>query len=246
MPPASRRMGPTVHHNQILSRLNGIHADYIGRRAREVSFVHGDIIGKTGQTIEDVIFPRSGMISLVVDLRTGGRIESAMIGCLGVIGGASLFGADVHTSTAFAQLPGTGWVLKASDLSELAERSPEVRRLMFRNEQYLLAQAQQTAACNAKHRIPQRLATWIVRAQHASGENEFLLTQEYLAQMLGVQRASVSMFAGALQDKGLIFYRRGRVRIIDRSGLEAEACECHDTLHRQHAHLFGHTADQSA
>ena len=64
--------------------------------------------------------------------------------------------------------------------------------------------------------------------------------------MLGVQRASISMFAGALQEKGLIFYRRGRVRILDRSGLEAEACECHDTLHRRHAHIFGHTADQSA
>ena len=235
-----------MHHNQILSQLNGIHADFIGRRARQVSFVHGDIIGEMGRPIDDIVFPRSGMISLVVDLRDGGRIESAMIGCHGVVGGASVFGGDVHLSTAFAQLPGTGWVLKASDLIELAERSPEVRHLMFRNEQYLLAQAQQTAACNAKHRIPQRLATWILRARHASGENEFLLTQEYLAQMLGVQRASVSMFAGALQEKGLIFYRRGRVRILDRGGLEAEACECHETLHSRHAQLFGHTVDQSA
>jgi len=235
-----------VHQNRILSRLNGVHADFIGRRARQVSFVHGDIIGEIGQPIDDVIFPRSGMISLVVDLRDGGRIESAMVGCLSVVGGASVLGAEVHMSTAFAQLPGTGWVLKASDVAELAERPLDVRRLMFRNEQYLLAQAQQTAACNAKHRIPHRLATWILRAWHASGENEFILTQEYLAQMLGVQRASVSMFAGALQEKGLIFYRRGRVRIIDRGGLEAEACECHDALQRRHAHLFGHAADQTA
>lgn len=245
MPPAYAGWA-AVHHNQILSRLNGAYADFIGRRARQVSFVHGDIIGEIGRPIDDIIFPRSGLISLVVDLRDGGRIESAMVGCLSVVGGASVLGADVHLSTAFAQLPGTGWVLKASDVIELAERSLDVRQLMFRNEQFLLAQAQQTAACNAKHRIPHRLATWILRARHASGENEFILTQEYLAQMLGVQRASISMFAGALQEKGLIFYRRGRVRIIDRSGLEAEACECHETLHRRHAHIFGHTADQSA
>jgi Mn-dependent DtxR family transcriptional regulator len=148
-------------------------------------------------------------------------------------------------NTAFAQLPGNGWLLKVADAMELCRRTPATRDLFFRNEEYILVQAQQTAACNAKHRIPQRLATWILRAQYDSGEEELVLTQEYLAQMLGVQRASVSMFAGVLQEKGLVSYRRGRVRVLDSAGLAREACECHAALRDHHRHLLGHEADQS-
>jgi CRP-like cAMP-binding protein len=233
-----------MHHNDILSRLHRSHPDFVTRQARQVSYVHGDIVGEAGAPIEDVLFPSSGMISLVVDLADGDRIEAGMVGRRGMVGSSALFGSRTHLTTAFAQLPGSGWSMRASDLIELADREPGVRELFFRNEQYTLAQAQQTAACNAKHRIPQRLAAWILRAHYDSGEDELLLTQEYLAQMLGVQRASVSMFAGGLQDKGLIFYRRGRVRILDRAGLEAEACECHATLRGRHSRLFEHAAVQ--
>ena len=227
-----------MHHNEILARLHQEHPDIVTRRARQINYVHGDIFGESGSPIEEVLFPSSGMISLVVDLSDGDRIEAGMVGRRGMIGGSVLFGGRTHLSTSFTQLPGNGWTVKAADLLDLADSAQGVRDLMFRNEQYTLAQAQQTAACNAKHRIPQRLATWILRAQFDSGDEELLLTQEYLAQMLGVQRASVSMFAGTLQDKGLIFYRRGRVRILDREGLEREACECHATLRSRHMRLF--------
>lgn len=235
-----------MHHNEILARLHQSHPDFVTRRARQITYVHGDVFGETGGPIDDLLFPSSGMISLVVDLADGDRIEAGMVGRRGMVGGSALFGGSTHLCTSFAQLPGNGWTIKAADLVELAERSPSVRDLMFRNEQYTLAQAQQTAACNARHRIPQRLATWILRAQFDSGDDELLLTQEYLAQMLGVQRASVSMFAGALQDKGLIFYRRGRVRVLDRAGLEREACECHATLRTRHMRLYESEACQSA
>lgn len=235
-----------MHRNDILGQLHERHADFVTARARQITYVHGDVIGEAGRPIDEVVFPSSGMISLVVDLNDGDRIEAAMVGRRAAIGGAVLFGARVHLNTAFAQLPGSGWILKASDLVELAQRAPDVRHLFFRNEQYLLAQAQQTSACNAKHRIPQRLATWILRAQFDSDEEELLLTQEYLAQMLGVQRASVSMFAGALQEKGLIFYRRGRMRVLDRAALEQEACECHATLRQHHRQLCEDEVNQSA
>src|SRR3569623_2934351 len=195
-----------MHHNVILARLLLEHPDFVTRRARQINFVHGDIFGESGSPIEEVLFPSSGMISLVVDLNDGDRIEAGMVGRRGMIGGSALFGGRTHLCTSFAQLPGNGWIIKAADLTELAERSAGIRDLIFSNEQYTLSQAQQTAACNAKHRIPQRLATWLLRAQFDPGEDELLLTQEFLAQVLGVQRASVSMFAGALQDKGLIFY----------------------------------------
>jgi CRP-like cAMP-binding protein len=235
-----------MRRNTILARLHNAHPDFIAARARPLSFSHGDVIGESGGPIDQILFPSSGMISLVVDLDGSDRIEAAMVGQHGAVGGSALFGAKTHLSTAFAQLPGTGWLLRAADAIELAERAAPVRELFFRNEQYILAQAQQTAACNAKHRIPQRLATWILRAQHDSGEDELALTQEYLAQMLGVQRASVSMFAGALQEKGMIFYRRGRVRVLDRGGLEQEACACHARLRGHQAHIFRHEVDQSA
>ena len=227
-----------MHHNEILARLHQSHPDFVTRRARQVTYVHGDLFGETGRPIDDLLFPSSGMISLVVDLADGDRIEAGMVGRRGMVGGSALFGGRTHLCTSFAQLPGNGWIIKADDLIELADRSSGIRDLVFSNEQYTLSQAQQTAACNAKHRIPQRLATWILRAQYDTGEDELLLTQEFLAQMLGVQRASVSMFAGALQDKGLIFYRRGRVRVLDREGLAHEACECHATLRNRHRNLF--------
>lgn len=237
----------TVHyHNHILSFLHGRFPEFVAQRARQLSFVHGDIIGEAGQPIERVFFPSSGMISVVVDLRDGGRVEAAMLGRKNAVGGSVVFGGRAHLNTSFAQLPGSGWSLKAADLVALAERENDVRNIFFDNEQYLLAQAQQTAACNARHVIPQRLATWILRASDASGGDELTLTQEYLAQMLGVQRASVSMFAGALQDKRLIFYRRGRVKILDRQGLEQQACECHAVLRRQHAKLFEPDISQPA
>jgi CRP-like cAMP-binding protein len=235
-----------MHHNEILARLHQSHPDFVTRHARQITYVHGDVFGQTGRPIDDVLFPSSGMISLVVDLADGDRIEAGMVGRRGMVGGSALLGGRTHLCTSFAQLPGNGWTIKAHDLIALADGTPGIRELMFSNEQYTLSQAQQTAACNAKHRIPQRLATWILRAQFDTGEDELLLTQEYLAQMLGVQRASVSMFAGALQDKGLIFYRRGRVRVLDREGLEREACECHATLRNRYMRLFESEVCQNA
>lgn len=232
------------YHNDILSSLHRRFPEIVGQRARQMSFAHGDIIGETGQSIETVFFPSSGMISIVVDLRDGGRVEAGMVGHRNAVGGAVAFGGRDHLNTSFAQIPGSGWSLKAADVIELAGRENEVRNILFANEQSLLAQAQQTAACNARHVISKRLATWILRAADASGDEELALTQEYLAQMLGVQRASVSMFAGALQDKGLIFYRRGRVRILNREGLEQQACECHAVLRRQDTKLFESDARQ--
>lgn len=235
-----------MNRNDILASLHEAHPDFIAARARQISFTHGDILGEAGQPIDDILFPNGGMISLVVDLHDGDRIETAMVGRHGAIGGAALFGARTHLNTAYAQLPGRGWMLKADDLSKLVEQTPRARDLFFRNEQYVLAQAQQMAACNAKHRIAQRVATWILRAQYNSGEDELLLTQDFLAQMLGVQRASVSLFAGGLQEKGLIFYRRGRVRVLDQAGLEQQACECHATLRGHYAHIFRRQMNESA
>lgn len=218
-----------MQQNKILSALVQRHPE-CRERLRRRDYVHGDMIGKSGDPIVDVLFPVSGLISIVVALRSGDLVEAAMVGCDGIVGGSALFGARRHLGSSFAQLPGSGWTMRVSDLAEIFARDAQLRQMLFAYEQFLLAQAQQTAACNARHHIPQRLSSWLLRARDATGDNELLLTQEFLAQMLGVQRASVSMFAGQLQDKDLIRYRRGRVNVMNADGLAHEACECHASL----------------
>jgi CRP-like cAMP-binding protein len=234
-----------MHKNNLLEVLARSQADALRNRLTSIDFVHGDVLAEAGAPIERVIFPRSGLVSLVVDLAEGDRIEAAMVGHDGAVGGAAAFAATHHMSTAFAQLPGSAWVMKAGDLIDFATASREFRTALFLQEQFLLAQAQQTAACNAKHNIPQRLCSWLLRAQDMVSTDELLLTQEHLAQMLGVQRASVSMFASQLQDKGLIHYRRGRVHIVDPNRLASEACDCHASLREQRARLFQELPEQA-
>ena len=218
-----------MQQNKILSALVDRHPECRERLKRR-DYVHGDVVGKAGDPIVDVLFPSSGLISVVVNLRGGDLVEAAMVGCDGVVGGGAVSSAKQHLGSSFAQLPGSGWTMHAADLAAIVQNDAPMRALLFAYEQFLLAQAQQTAACNARHHIPQRLSSWLLRARDATHENELLLTQEYLAQMLGVQRASVSMFAGQLQDKDLIRYRRGRVNVMNVDALAQEACECHLVL----------------
>jgi CRP-like cAMP-binding protein len=219
-----------MYGNRLLDALSRSQPEALRSRLTTIDFVHGDLVAEASAGIRRAVFPRSGLISMVVDLKDGDRIEAAMIGYDGAVGGAAAFGASIHLCTAFAQLP---------DLIDLAAADRAFRNALFAHEQFLLAQAQQTAACNAKHTIPQRLSTWLLRARDVAGADELLLTQEHLAHMLGVQRASVSMFASQLQEKGLIHYRRGRLHVVDERGLAAEACECHTSLRQRHQDLLG-------
>jgi CRP-like cAMP-binding protein len=218
-----------MQQNRILSALIQRQPEIRSRLAR-VDFVHGDMFGRVGEPIRHAVFPTSGMVSIVVALGDGDLVEAAMVGRDGMIGGSAAFGTLEHLNSCFCQLPGTAYQLPAAELSDIARRDEAVRSLLFAYEQFLLAQAQQTAVCNAKHHIMQRLSSWLLRAQDTIGANEMFLTQEYLAQMLGVQRASVSGFAGKLQDMELIRYRRGRLSIVDGAGLARQACKCHSRL----------------
>jgi CRP-like cAMP-binding protein len=161
-----------------------------------------------------------------------------MVGRNGIIGAAAAFGVVQSDSTMVVQLAGAGWSIDVEPIASLANSDDRVRAVLFRNERFLLMQAQQTAGCNARHPIPQRLASWLLRLRDIAGEGQYYLTQEYLAQMLGVQRAAVSGFASELQDKGLIQYRRGNLSILDVNNLKKEACECYGMLHQRYQALF--------
>jgi CRP-like cAMP-binding protein len=169
------------------------------------------------------------------DLRTRWRTR----GNEGLVGLAALLGAEGSESQTLAEIPGTALRLPAAVLVAAVDAQPALRRLLLRYTQAYLTQVAQGAACNRLHGIEARCARWLLMTHdRVGGSDAFPLTQEFLAIMLGVRRAGVSVAAGALQDAGLIRYRRGGIRVLDRAGLEAAACECYGVVRRQYDRLL--------
>jgi CRP-like cAMP-binding protein len=223
----------SAHPNGFLRNLSKSDHDALSRLATVHSFPQGEVIAEIGTPIDRVFFVNSGMISLVVPLQDGGAIEAGVVGRNEVFGGCAALGLKCHVNTAVVQMEASASVIKASDLAKAADASPSLRLAFVLQEQFLLAQAQQSAACNGVHHIRQRLATWLLRVSDRAQQEDLQLTQEFLSQMLGVQRASVSLAASELRDEGMITYRRGHVRITDRERLEQTACECNSAVRKQ-------------
>ncbi len=216
----------------------------ITERLKPMPLDMGQMLGETGAPIEQVVFPTAGLISVVTELSSGERIETALIGRSGVLGASVAFGAKFHISTSFVQMAGSALVMRASDFAEFARQRDDLRALLFKHEEYLLAQSQQSVACNARHQIAMRLATWLIRSRDAAGQTNLQMTQEFLAQMLGVQRASVSLVAAELQEEGLIRYRRGNIEIVNEKKLIERACECCQAVRMQYRRLFDGSGGQ--
>ena len=232
--------------NRLIDALPAETAVAIKQRLKPVMLELGAILGESGAPITQAVFPRTGLISVVTELSSGERIETALIGRSGVLGGSAPFGAGVHISTSFAQMTGDALTMRAAELTDLARDDETLRNARYTHEEYILAQSQQSVACNARHQISERLATWLMRARDSVEHNVLTLTQEFLAQMLGVQRASVSLVAAKLQDEGLIRYRRGRIEIIDEKKLGERACECCHVVRMQYRRLFGDGSKSAA
>ena len=198
----------------------------------------GDVLGEPGQTISKVYFPQSGIISLVVDLSVGDTIETAMIGRDGALHAASALDGKVCLNRAIVQLAGFASVIAVEHLINVADQHRDFRALLIRHEQVLFAQAQQSAACNASHLVEARLCRWLLRTRDLAGGDDLAVTQEFLAQMLGVQRTSVSITANMLQKAGYISYKRGHVRLLNVEGLKDAACECYDAVHEHYERML--------
>jgi CRP-like cAMP-binding protein len=224
--------------NHLLENLTGALAADVRRRLTPLDYVSGDILAEPNTPIDSIIFPRSGLISIVVALDCGDQVEVGIIGRRGMLGGSAILGAERHLHMAICQLSGAAWTMRVADAMEVAAASAEFRELFLAQEQYLLAEARQFGACNAKHLLTQRLCSWLLRAHEEAGASELLITQELMAKMLGVQRASVSMLAGQLQDEEFIGYRRGRISVLNPDGLRERSCSCHRVLKEQYERLF--------
>jgi CRP-like cAMP-binding protein len=182
------------------------------------------------ELITDIYFPIDAVISLVVPLSSGEIIETAMTGRDGVIGAGAALNGRISLNQAIVQIGGQILRCAVEPLKNILKEHPEIQALIGAHEQALFAQAQQSAACNATHAIENRLARWLLRAADLHGSDELPLTQEYIAQMLGVRRTSVTVVARTLQEAGMIRYRRGHIKLLDIPALQETACECYQTI----------------
>jgi CRP-like cAMP-binding protein len=216
--------------NQFLASLSGANFERLRPHLKHFELVYQTVLFEAGDTVNRVFFPHSGVISLVVGLNGGDLIEAAMVGHDGVVGASSALNGRISMSTAIVQLPGVASVLEIERLRAFADENQDLRNFLIRHEQVLFAQAQQSAACNASHTIEARLCRWLLRLRDLASSDDILITQEFLGQMLGVRRSSVSLVASTLQAAGLISYRRGRLRITDLQGLQDASCECYGAV----------------
>lgn len=186
----------------------------------------GLVLQEPEQRIEHVYFIDSGMVSLVAMMQDGAAIETATLGREAVLGSLSALGAHKAGTRAVVQIDATAWRMPAADFRTAVSQSPILRKVALLSSELMLAQMQQTAACNALHTADRRLCRWIVQVRDRIDDDVIRLTHDFLAQMLAVRRPTVSLIAYGLQQAGLIRYQRGKIAILDRAGLERGACEC--------------------
>jgi CRP-like cAMP-binding protein len=216
--------------NRLLANLVASDFELVGAHLRDFPLEHSFVLAAAGDELKCAYFPHSGIISLVVRLVHGDATEVAMIGRDSVFGASAALIGPTALTTAIVQSPGMSSTLPIKWLHDAADRSKSFRTALMRHEQAVFVQAQQSAACNASHPARSRLARWLLRARDASGSDELFFTQEFLGQMLGVQRNAVSHVANSLKEKGLIKFSRAQIRIMDVAGLKAVACECYETV----------------
>jgi CRP-like cAMP-binding protein len=232
-PPLTRQL-EHGRFNRFLATLPPHDFSLLAPHLRTVALERGAMLHDVGDQIEQVYFPHTGMVSLVAVMQSGPIVETATIGRAGVIGAGAGLGASTATARSVVQLPGTAAWVSASHFHAAAMQSPAIRDLIVRCNDLLLAQVQQSMACNALHALEARLCRWLLQTHDCTDGNIIPLTQEFLGQMLGVRRTTVTIAARLLQGAGLIRYRRGHIQIVDRAALERIACECYGVV-RQNA-----------
>ena len=216
--------------NNLLSKLPASELAALLELSTHVQCDLRDVLTATGQTIKNVYFPLTGMISLVKELKDGTSLESMTVGCEGFAGLPLFHGVTSTVTMSMCQIEGTFVRLSADSFRELLPRMPRLSLLLHRYAQFAHEVVAQTAACNSMHLIEQRCARWLLISSDAVGRTELGLTHDFLSQMLAVRRPGVTVAIGALEKLKLIVHRYGKISILDKKGLEAVACECYRTV----------------
>ena len=226
--PSSNRPPPTGNLNRLLAALPIADYNRILPSLTVVPLKLKDVLHKPGEPIQDVYFPGGGFCSMLTVLEDGGMVEIATVGREGMVGVSAVLDGTPVTSAAMVQgETDTCYRMKVDPFRREVDRRGVFHELMAHYAQALFGFVAQCTACNAVHSVEQRLARWLLMARDRMGSDEFPLTQEFVAMMLGASRPTVTVVAGTLQKAGLIKYRHGRVTIVDPENLEAASCECY-------------------
>lgn len=187
----------------------------------------GDVVYEPGAHLEYLYFPTTAIVSLVYTLADGSTVEMGLVGNDGVVGIALFMGGETTPNRGIVQITGDAYRLKAKITKQEFKRGGALQLLLLRYTQALVTQISQTAVCNRLHSLEQRLCRWLLLCQDRVKSDELMMTQEFISNMVGGRRESVTVAAGRLQQLGLIHYSRGHIKILDRRGLEATVCECY-------------------
>jgi len=203
-----------------------------------VSFSLGEVVYESGGLLSYVYFPANAIISLLYMMENGSSAEMGMVGKEGLVGIALFMGGNTMPNCAVVQSAGGAFRMRAEVLQDEFARGGAFQSLLLRYTQALITQMSQTAVCNRLHEIEQQLCRWLLHSRDRLDSDELVMTQELIANMLGVRREGVTEAAANLQRAGLIQYRRGHITVLDRAGLEQRTCECYGVVRKEYARLL--------
>jgi len=218
------------HQNHLLDALPASDYERLASHLELISMKLGDVLYEPDAQLRHVYFPTTSIVSLLYVMENGASAEIAIVGNEGILGVSLFMGGESTPSRAVVQSGGHGYRLKAALLKDEFGRFGPTMHLLLRYTQALITQMAQTAVCNRHHSVDQQLCRWLLLSLDRLSSNELSMTQELIANMLGVRREGVTEAAGKLQESGLINYRRGRITVLDRPGLEARSCECYQVV----------------
>lgn len=224
--------------NRLLQALPAAEFEALRPRLKTFDMVREAVLVEAGAALTHVYLPHGGAISVMVRLSEGQTVEVAMIGRDSAVGVMEALGDAISLTDTIVLFPGTASIIEIADFRMAVAQSATLRSLLPRHGLALLAQAQQSAACNASHSAEARVARWLLRARDLWDGATLPMTQELLARMIGVQRNAISIVAHALQEARVISYSRGQIEILDQDALQAAACECHQAVKARLAQLL--------
>lgn len=218
------------HQNHLLNALLEVDFDRLSPNLELIEMPLGEVLYESGGKLRHVYFPTTSIVSLLYVMENGASAEIAVVGNEGILGISIFMGGNTTPSRAVVQSAGHGYRMKSELLKNEFNRAGPVMRLLLRYTQALITQMSQTAVCNRHHSIEQQLCRWLLLSLDRLSENQLNMTQELIANMLGVRREGVTEAAGKLQQAGIIEYSRGRILVLDRPALEKRVCECYQVV----------------
>lgn len=225
--------GPKPTDNHLLDALSKAELKRLRPHLEPVAMPLGQVVYESGRMLDHVYFPATAIISLLYVMEDGASAEIAVVGNEGLVGISLFMGGETTPSRAVVQSAGDAFRLAARHLRVEFNRAGPLQHLLLRYTQSLITQMAQTAVCNRHHSVDQQLCRWLLLSLDRLPSDELVMTQELIANMLGVRREGVTAAAGKLQDAGVIEYRRGHIKVLDRPKLEKMSCECYEVVRRE-------------